>query len=81
LAGSSYLFKSLGPLKSHDIYKFKLAILMYQHRTGTLPHLYVFTAYFVTNLDTHSYNIRQKRNYRYDVARANVRFFSQDRWP
>ena len=40
LAESAPLFKSLGLLKIHDIYKFQLAILMYQHHTGTLPHLY-----------------------------------------
>jgi len=52
LAESAPLFKSLGLLKIHDIYKFQLAILMYQHQTGTLPHL--FKAYFVTHLHTHS---------------------------
>ena len=46
---------------------------MYQHRMGTLPHL--SKAYFVTHLDTHSYN-RHKLNYRYEVARTNVRYFS-----
>src|SRR6218665_3636230 len=51
------------------IYKFQLAILMYQHHTGTLPHL--FKAYFVTHVETHSYNTRHQLNYRYEVARTN----------
>ena len=66
LAESSPLFKSLGLLKIHDIYKFQLVILMYQPHTGTLPHL--FKAYFVTHVETHSYNTRHKLNYRYEVA-------------
>src|SRR6218665_419858 len=74
LAESAPLFKSLGLLKIHDSYKFQLAILMYQHYTGTLPHL--FKAYFVTHVETHSYNTRHKLNYRYEVARTNVRYFS-----
>src|SRR6218665_407313 len=57
-----------------DIYKFQLAILMYQHHTRTLPH--IFKAYFVTHEETHSYNTRHKLNYRYEVARTNVRYFS-----
>lgn len=44
---------------------------MYQRPTGTLPLL--FKAYFVTYLDTHSYNTRHKLNNRYKVARTTVR--------
>src|SRR6218665_2924416 len=69
-AKSAPLFKSLGLLKIHDIYEVQLAIglLMYQHHAGTLPHL--FKAYFVTHVETHSYNTRHKLNYRYEVART-----------
>src|SRR6218665_202982 len=73
-AASAPLFKSLGFLNIHDIYKLQLAILMYQHHTGTLPCL--FKTYFVTHLDTHNYNTRHKLNYRFEVARTNVRYFS-----
>ena len=73
-AASPPLFKSLGFLNIHDIYKLRIAILMYQHHTGTLPCL--FKTYFVTHLDTHNYNTRHKLNYRFEVARTNVIYFS-----
>jgi len=39
-AASVPLLKSLGFLIIQDIYKLQLAILMYQHHTGTLPWLF-----------------------------------------
>ena len=71
---SSSLFKSLKLLTIYDIYKLQLAVLMYQHKVGILPAL--FSNYFLVNAVIHEHNTRYKHNYRSEVCRINVRYFS-----
>ena len=47
---------------------------MYQHHKGTISCL--FKTYYGTHLVTHNYNTRHKLNYRIEVAKTNVRYFS-----
>src|SRR5688572_25126921 len=56
------------------IYKLQLAILMYRHKVGMLPAL--FSNYFLVNAVIHDHNTRYRQNYRSEVCRINVRYFS-----
>ena len=71
---SSSLFKSLKLLTIYDIYKLQLALLMFRHKGGMLPAL--FNNYFFENAVIHEHNTRYRQNYRSEVCRINVRYFS-----
>ena len=51
-----------------------MAVLMYRHQVGMLPAL--FSNYFLVNAVIHDHNTRYRQNYRSEVCRINVRYFS-----
>ena len=74
LAHTSALFYNLNILNIFDLYKFQLAIFMYQYHKNVLPN--VFKNYFTSNAVIHNYQTRSRFNLHIELSKTNIRYFS-----